>query len=74
MQDYGVNLICVEDGIDSSKETGNFILSKMRLGSFVLFFPVYYNGAETQEVDLSDSSWDYQRSLECTALLQREDT
>ena len=27
-------------------------------------FPVYYNGTETQEVDLSDSSWDYQRSLE----------
>ena len=22
MQDYGVNLICVEDGIDSSKEAG----------------------------------------------------
>ena len=23
MQDYGVNLICVEDGIDSSKDAGS---------------------------------------------------
>ena len=23
MQDFGVNLICVEDGIDSSKDAGN---------------------------------------------------
>ena len=34
-------------------------------------FPVYYNGAETQEVDLSDSGWDYQRSLESCVLLMR---
>ncbi len=27
MQDYGVNLICVEDGIDSSKEAGKLIIS-----------------------------------------------
>ena len=27
MQDYGVNLICVEDGIDSSKETGKLLIS-----------------------------------------------
>ena len=27
MQDYGVNLICVEDGIDSSKETGKLFIS-----------------------------------------------
>ena len=32
-------------------------------------FPVYYNGTETQEVDLSDSGWDYQRSLETVVLL-----
>lgn len=32
-------------------------------------FPIYYNGTETQEVDLSDSSWDYQRSLETVCLL-----
>ena len=25
MQDYGVNLICVEDGIDSSKEAGKLL-------------------------------------------------
>ena len=34
-------------------------------------FPVYYNGVETQEVDLSDSSWDYQRSLETVCLLSK---
>lgn len=27
MQDFGVNLICVEDGIDSSKEVGNLMIS-----------------------------------------------
>ena len=27
MQDYGVNLICVEDGIDSSKDAGKLIIS-----------------------------------------------
>lgn len=27
MQDYGVNLICVEDGIDSSKEAGKQLIS-----------------------------------------------
>ncbi len=27
MQNYGVNLICVEDGIDSSKETGKLLIS-----------------------------------------------
>lgn len=29
MQDYGVNLICVEDGIDSSKEAGKLLISIM---------------------------------------------
>lgn len=29
MQDYGVNLVCVEDGIDSSKETGKLLISIM---------------------------------------------
>ena len=27
MQDYGVNLICVEDEIDSSKEAGKLLIS-----------------------------------------------
>ena len=27
MQDFGVNLICVEDGIDSSKDAGKLIIS-----------------------------------------------
>ena len=27
MQDYGANLICVEDGIDSSKEAGKLLIS-----------------------------------------------
>lgn len=27
MQDYGVNLICVEDGIHSSKEAGKLMIS-----------------------------------------------
>lgn len=27
MQDYGVNIICVEDGIDSSKEAGKLMIS-----------------------------------------------
>lgn len=27
MQDYGVNLVCVEDGIDSSKDSGKLVIS-----------------------------------------------
>ena len=27
MQDFGVNLICVEDGIDSSKDSGKLMIS-----------------------------------------------
>ena len=27
MQDFGVNLICVEDGIDSSKDSGKLVIS-----------------------------------------------
>lgn len=27
MQDFGVNLICVEDGIDSSKDAGKLMIS-----------------------------------------------
>lgn len=29
MQDYGVNLICVEDGIDSSKDSGKLMISAL---------------------------------------------
>lgn len=29
MQDYGVNLICVEDGIDSSKDAGKLMISAL---------------------------------------------
>ena len=28
MPDYGVNLICVEDGIDSSKDVGNLLIAE----------------------------------------------
>lgn len=50
---------------EEEQEDGRFLKSiKFR-------FPVYYNGAETQEVDLSDSGWDYQRSLETVALLNK---
>ena len=27
MQDFGVNLICIEDGIDSSKDSGKLMIS-----------------------------------------------
>jgi site-specific DNA recombinase len=50
---------------EEEQEDGRFLKSiKFR-------FPVYYNGAETQEVDLSDSGWDYQRSLETVVLLTK---
>lgn len=29
MQDFGVNLICVEDGIDSSKDAGKLMISAL---------------------------------------------
>ena len=49
---------------EEDQEDGRFLKSiKFR-------FPVYYNGAETQEVNLSDSSWDYQKSLECVIMMR----
>ena len=51
------------DIYQEEQENGRFLKSiKFR-------FPVYYKGVETQEVDLSDESWDYQRSLETVCLL-----
>ena len=48
---------------EEDQEDGRFLKSiKFRS-------PVYYNGAETQDVNLSDSGWDYQRSLETLFLL-----
>lgn len=50
---------------EEEQENGRFLKNiKFR-------FPIYYNGTETQEVDLSDSSWDYQRSLETVVLLSK---
>ncbi len=52
---------------EEEQENGRFLKSiKFR-------FPVYYNGTETQEVDLSDPSWDYQRSLETVFQLSKGD-
>ena len=33
MQDFGVNLICVEDGIDSSKDSGKLMISVMGISA-----------------------------------------
>ena len=50
---------------EKEQENGRFLKSiKFR-------FPVFYKGVETQEVDLSDESWDYQRSLEAVCLLSK---
>lgn len=54
------------DIYEEEQENGRFLKSiKFR-------FPIYYNGAETQEVDFSDDSWDYQRSLETVVLLSTQ--
>ena len=54
------------DIYEEEQENGRFLKSiKFR-------FPIYYNGAETQEVDFSDDSWDYQRSLETVCLLSKK--
>ena len=42
MQDFGVNLICVEDGIDSSKEAGRLMISVL---SAVIFTSVTFTSA-----------------------------
>ena len=34
MQDFGVNLICVEDGIDSSKDSGKLMISVLGYSTF----------------------------------------
>ncbi|MBO4913376.1 MAG: recombinase family protein, partial [Butyrivibrio sp.] len=50
---------------EEEQENGRFLKSiKFR-------FPIYYNGTETQEIDLSDSGWDYQKSLETVVLLTK---
>ena len=50
---------------EKEQENGRF------LKSIKFCFPVFYKGVETQEVDLSDESWDYQRSIETVVLLTR---
>ena len=51
---------------EEEQENGRFLKSiKFR-------FPVYYNGTETQELDLSDSGWDYQSSLETVVALSHQ--
>lgn len=46
MQDFGVNLICVEDGIDSSKDAGKLMISVLsavaEIESYQFFY--IYNG------------------------------
>ena len=54
------------DIYEEEQENGRF------LNSIKFRFPIYYNGAETQEVDFSDDSWDYQRSLKSVCLLSRK--
>ena len=54
------------DIYEEEQENGRF------LNSIKFRFPIYYNGAETQEVDFSDDSWDYQRSLETVCLLSKK--
>ena len=41
MQDYSVNLICVEDGIDSSKEAGKIIISEDEAEIIRIIFDKY---------------------------------
>ena len=39
MQDFGVNLICVEDGIDSSKDTGKVLICFDKLYGVMNAYP-----------------------------------
>ena len=53
------------DIFEEEQEDGRF------LKSIRFRFPIYYNGTETQEIDLSDDSWDYQKSVETIVCLSR---
>ena len=43
MQDFGVNLICVEDGIDSSKDAGKLMISVLSAVAIRMIFDQYVN-------------------------------
>ena len=43
MQDFGVNLICVEDGIDSSKDAGKHMISVLSAVAIRMIFDQYVN-------------------------------
>ena len=42
MQDFGVNLICVEDGIDSSKDAGKLMISATADRTEIISFPLSF--------------------------------
>ena len=52
MQDFGVNLICVEDGIDSSKDAGKLMISLSVKLLLLLLVYVFYLGALYVEAHL----------------------
>ena len=50
MQDFGVNLICVEDGIDSSKDAGKLMIPFFRLWlKLSVKYPCADNGGQNPE-------------------------
>lgn len=50
------------------------LIIKISFTIHVNFDKIYneFTDAETQEVDFSDDSWDYQRSLETVVLIQHD--
>ena len=71
VQSYGVNLICIEEGIDSSQTSGKLEIyrndeSEYPLKRIGLNFPVFKDGGEVTEL-----LWDKGNTVETVVLMSR---
>ena len=61
MQDFGVNLICVEDGIDSSKDSGKLMISV--LSAVAEIERRKYSGTDNGGAQTKGERWQMERRI-----------
>ena len=64
MQDFGVNLICVEDGIDSSKDSGKLMISVLSAVAEIERENIRTQTMAGREQKAREGKWKYEKSLD----------
>ena len=59
MQDFGVNLICVEDGIDSSKDAGKLMISVLSAVAEIERDNILVQTMEGRKQKAREGKWKY---------------